>query len=47
MYPGTPVIIVSNLPVVLHLNEKDLERFEIASSQILMMTHSEAKDGYF
>ena len=31
LYPGTPGIIVSNLSVALRLNEKDLERFEIAA----------------
>ena len=39
MYPATPGIIVSNLSVALHPNENDLERFDIAGSQILMLTH--------
>ena len=38
MYPATPGIIVSSLSVALRPNEKDLERFEIAGSQILMLT---------
>ena len=46
MYPGTPGIIVSisvsNLSITLSPNKKDLTRFEIASSQILMLlTHSQ------
>ena len=45
MYPGTPGIIVSTLSVALRPNEKDLERFESADSQILMLTHSETIHG--
>ena len=41
MYPGTPDIIVLNLSVALRPIERDLERFEIAASGILMVTHSE------
>ena len=46
MYPGTPGIIVSitvsNLSITLCPNKKDLTRFEIAASQILMLlTHSQ------
>ena len=40
VYPGTPGIIVSNLSVALRPNEIDVERFEISSSQILILTHS-------
>jgi hypothetical protein len=37
-----PLIIVSNLSVTLRLNKKDFTRFEIASSQKLMLlTHSQ------
>ncbi len=45
MYPATPGIIVSNLSVALRPNEKDLERFEIEASQILMLTHEETTHG--
>ena len=45
MYSGTPDIIVSNLSVALHPKEKDLDRFEITDSQILMLTHSETIQG--
>ena len=46
MYPGTPGIIVSitvsNLSITLRPNKKDVTRFEIAASQILMLlTHSQ------
>ncbi len=42
VYPGTPCIIVSNLSVTLCPIKKDFTRFEIASSQILMLlTHSQ------
>ena len=41
MYPGTPGIIVSitvsNLSITLRPNKKDRTRFEIASSQILIL----------
>jgi hypothetical protein len=45
VYPGTPGIIVSitvsNLSITMRPNKKDLTRFEIAASQILMLlTHS-------
>ncbi len=45
LYSGTPGIVVvsitvSNLSVILHPNKKNLTRFEIATSQILMLTHS-------
>jgi hypothetical protein len=38
VYPATPDIIVSNLSVALRPNEKDLERFQIVDSPILMLT---------
>ncbi len=42
VYPGTPGIIVSNLSVKLRPNKKDFTRFEIWSSQILiLLTHSQ------
>ena len=46
MYPGNPGIVVSitvsNLSVTLRPNKKNLTRFEMASSQILMLlTHSQ------
>jgi hypothetical protein len=45
VYPATSGIIVSNLSVALLPNEKDLERFEVADSQILMLKHSETIHG--
>ena len=36
-------ITVSNLSVILHPNKKNLTRFEIATSQILMLTHSKSE----
>jgi hypothetical protein len=36
---------VSNLSVALRPNEKDLERFEVADAQILMLKHSETIHG--
>jgi len=44
VYPPTPGIIVSNLSVAVRpKNEKDLERFKIADSQMLMLTHSDSE----
>ena len=40
MCPETPGIVVSNLSVALRPNEKDLATFEIAASQLMMLTHS-------
>ena len=43
MYPATPGIIVSNLSVAVCPHEEDLERFEFADSQMLMLTHSDSE----
>jgi hypothetical protein len=44
VYPATPGIIVSTLFVAVRpKNEKDLERFEIEDSQMLMLTHSDSE----
>ena len=40
VYPGTPGITVPKLSFTLCLNEKDLARFEIEASQVLIRTHS-------
>jgi hypothetical protein len=42
VYPATPGIAVWNLSVVVR-TKTDLERFEIADSQVLMLTHSDSE----